>query len=161
MSQTLAPTGGLDPTLFAGVLGIIQPQAPDDLQEVAVTDDLDGEGETVPGLKFGDSSLDARHVEDLLRTVNDVSKGVSERTHDEYRRYVLSPSRSCSLLTSMPHLPSRLIAQCEEFLIQRQLVSPGQFFCDTPPEHAPQYIVIWIMNESVCFHFLKHRILIV
>jgi hypothetical protein len=50
-----------------------------------------------------------------------------------------------------------VIAQCEEFLTQRQLVSPGQFFCDSPPENAPQYIVIWIMNESVCFHFLKHR----
>jgi hypothetical protein len=92
MSQT---AGALDPTLFAGVLDIIQPQAPDDLQEMAVTDDLDGEGETlgetVPGLKLGDGSLDARHVEDLLKAVNDVSRGVSERTHDEYRRYVLYP----------------------------------------------------------------------
>jgi hypothetical protein len=91
MSQTAAATGALDPTLFAGVLDIIQPQAPDDLQEMAVTDDLDGEGETVAGLNFEDGNLDALHVSDLLKTVNDVSKGVSERTHDEYKRYVLFP----------------------------------------------------------------------
>jgi hypothetical protein len=52
---------------------------------------------------------------------------------------------------------SRLIAQCEEFLTQKQkLVPAGQFFCKTPPEHAPHYIVVWIMNELVHFYLLKH-----
>jgi hypothetical protein len=89
MSQTAS---ALDPTFFAGVLDIVQPQAPDDLQEMAVTDDLDGEGETVPLLNLEDGNLDALHVADLLKTVNDVSKGVSERTHDEYQRYVHPPA---------------------------------------------------------------------
>jgi hypothetical protein len=45
------------------------------------------------------------------------------------------------------------MAQCEGFLTEKKFVLPGQFFCDTPPEHAPYYIAIWIMNESVHFHF--------
>jgi len=162
MSPAQAPTG-LDPELFAGVLGIIQPQG--QLQEVDVTDDLDGEGETLgstvpgPSLELEDGNLDAR-VADLLKTVNEVSKGVSERTHDEYQRYVLyylGPHRSCSLLTLMTLVPSRLMAQCEEFLTQKEkLLLPGQFFCERPLENAPSYIAMWIMNESVHFHFLKH-----
>jgi hypothetical protein len=38
------------------------------------------------------------------------------------------------------------MAQCEQFLIQKRLVRPGSFFSDTPPEHAPQLIVAWIME---------------
>ena len=49
---------------------------------------------------------------------------------------------------------SRLIAQCEEFLThKKKLVAAGQFFCKTPPELAPQYIAVWIMNEYVHFYF--------
>ncbi|KAN0137547.1 hypothetical protein V8E53_004598 [Lactarius tabidus] len=110
----------LNPTLFADVLDIVRPL--DQLQQVDVGDDLDGEGETIPNLEEGDSNA----VAEMLKTVNSVSKGVSEGTHDEYRR---------------------LIAQCKEFLIRKKLVPPEQFFCERPHRHAPEYIVMWIMDE--------------
>jgi hypothetical protein len=74
----------LNPSLFADVLDIVQP-LDDQLQQVDVGDDLDGEGETIPNLEEGDSNV----VAEMLKTVNNVSKGVSEGTHDEYRRCVL------------------------------------------------------------------------
>ena len=79
MSQT-----GLDPAVFAGVLDIIEPSEPmGQLDEETVRDDLEGEGETIP--PFGEDDLP--QLDKLLETLNDVSKGVSERTHEEYRRY--------------------------------------------------------------------------
>lgn len=96
VSQTETQTG-LDPNLFAGVLNAIRPQG--HMQELAVTDDLDGEGETlggtVPEQSLGpspeDHGLGGAPVADsgLRKAVDEASKGVSERTHDEYRRYVL------------------------------------------------------------------------
>lgn len=105
MSQTASLAAGLaagaplDPTSFAGVLNITQlPQALGDLEKLAVIDDLDGQDETVPDFDLGDLDKDldgnrdldahALHVEDLLKAVNDVSRGVSDKTHDEYQRYV-------------------------------------------------------------------------
>ncbi|KAH9020928.1 hypothetical protein EDB85DRAFT_1872177, partial [Lactarius pseudohatsudake] len=41
----------------------------------------------------------------------------------------------------------RLIAQCAEFLTRRNIVQPGEFFSDEPHQYAPQFIVVWIMNE--------------
>ncbi|KAH9016263.1 hypothetical protein EDB85DRAFT_1875126, partial [Lactarius pseudohatsudake] len=41
----------------------------------------------------------------------------------------------------------RLIAQCDEFLTQRNIVQPGEFFSNEPHQYAPQFIVVWIMNE--------------
>ena len=87
----------LDPDLFAGVLSSIEPQS--QLREEEVTDDLNGEGETlgstVPGQSFEDGNLDenSRALREtyLIQAVNDVSKGVSERTHNEYQRHVLYP----------------------------------------------------------------------
>ena len=91
MSQTTGDIP-LDPTAFSGVLSITKnPDTPDDLEEMAVTDDLDAEGETVPDYSHQnlvDGNLAADHEEDLLKTVHDVSRGVSDNTHDEYLRYV-------------------------------------------------------------------------
>ncbi|KAH9032741.1 hypothetical protein EDB84DRAFT_1438558 [Lactarius hengduanensis] len=126
---------GLDPISFAGVLGNIEPSNPADVN--TVMDDLEGECETIPDLEEADGALDgARNasVTDLLTTVNDASRGVSDRTHDEYRR---------------------LIAQCTEFLVQTNLVAPSEFFSDKPHPYAPQFIVAWIMNESAHSHSRK------
>jgi hypothetical protein len=82
LSSSMSGTA-LNPTLFADVLDIVRPL--DQLQQVDVGDDLDGEGETIPNLEEGDSNA----VAEMLKTVNSVSKGVSEGTHDEYRRCVL------------------------------------------------------------------------
>ncbi|KAH8997636.1 hypothetical protein EDB83DRAFT_2238537, partial [Lactarius deliciosus] len=40
-----------------------------------------------------------------------------------------------------------LIAQCAEFLTRKNIVQPSEFFSDEPHQHAPQFIVVWIMNE--------------
>ncbi|KAF8261883.1 hypothetical protein EI94DRAFT_1541505, partial [Lactarius quietus] len=40
-----------------------------------------------------------------------------------------------------------LIIQCEEFLVQKGLVTRGQFFSNKPHKYAPQFIVAWILNE--------------
>ena len=107
MSQTLAqpvPRPVLDPELFAGVLAAIKPQSV--LQEEDVKDDLNREGETlgssVPGLILEDGNSDNNYAAmdgaDLIRAVDAVSKGVSDRTHDEYRQYVLYPLSGSRLL---------------------------------------------------------------
>lgn len=95
---------GLDPTSFAGVFEIIAPNRPaDQLDADAVADDIEGECETLPvsaeaappdaatgkGEGVTTPNLegdDVPRVAELLTTVKDVSRGVSDRTHDEYRR---------------------------------------------------------------------------
>ncbi|KAI9456702.1 hypothetical protein BJY52DRAFT_1120940 [Lactarius psammicola] len=47
----------------------------------------------------------------------------------------------------MTRVPSRLIAQCAEFLTRGKIVNPSEFFSNKPHEYAPQFIVVWIMNE--------------
>lgn len=49
----------------------------------------------------------------------------------------------------LTHIPSSLIEQCKAFLVQKELVLPGEpeFFSDKPHKYAPQFIVAWIMNE--------------
>jgi hypothetical protein len=81
----------LDPELFAGVLSNMGPPSDpnpslEELNQQAVQDDLDGEKETV-AVDEGNTNL-----MELLSTVNEVSKGVSDGTHAEYRRYVVSPA---------------------------------------------------------------------
>ncbi|KAJ4486411.1 hypothetical protein C8R41DRAFT_434254 [Lentinula lateritia] len=59
--------------------------------------------------------------------VREVSKGVSEKTSQEY---------------------SRLMKQCQAFLVGRGMISKGtQFFCDNPHPQAAIYIVAWIMDS--------------
>lgn len=73
----------LDPIIFAGVLKNITPsQNAGQPDEEAVLDDLEGEKETMPTLEESDIT----DVGELLDTLKEVSKGVSDRTHDEYRR---------------------------------------------------------------------------
>jgi hypothetical protein len=133
----------LDPISYAGVLDAIRPL--DQFHEEAVRDDLDGEGETIPTLEEGD---DPGMIADLLNVVNEVSKGVSERTHNEYKRCVLLSQVCCRHLQLTSLL--RLMKQCEEFLVWKKLVAPEQkFFSNKPHKHAPEFIASWIMNESV------------
>jgi hypothetical protein len=70
----------LDPISFAGVLDAVLPsETAGGLDEEDILDDLDGEKETIPNLEGDD-------VTELLATLNNASRGVSDRTHDEYRR---------------------------------------------------------------------------
>lgn len=80
----------LNPISFAGVLDIITPPKTadqlDGIDQEAVTDDLEGEKESLPGPGPTLRDDGALHVSELLTTLNDVSRGVSDRTHNEYQR---------------------------------------------------------------------------
>ena len=142
---------GLNPISFAGVLDMVQPHfsgnpSLNQLDEQAVIDDLEGEQETVvapdrPGPEEGADS--EANLMGLVETVKEVSKGVSDGTHAEYQRYVVSPSWSHSYLTPVS---SSLINQCEEFIVQKGLLPRGQFFSNRPCKYAPELIVAWIMD---------------
>ncbi|KAH8985965.1 DNA breaking-rejoining enzyme [Lactarius hatsudake] len=74
----------LDPISFAGVLDNIKPSNPMGQFEVEdMLDDLEGEVETLPALEVVDTVPNVT-MTDLLATVKDVSRGVSDRTHDMY-----------------------------------------------------------------------------
>ncbi|KAH9166582.1 hypothetical protein EDB89DRAFT_1910614 [Lactarius sanguifluus] len=80
---------GFDPVSYAGVLDIIVPSKPvGQLDEADVSDDLVGEQEAISDPdKPEESDLDApAHFLELLTTLNDVSRGVSDGTHIEYSR---------------------------------------------------------------------------
>ncbi|KAJ3809377.1 hypothetical protein F5876DRAFT_43976 [Lentinula aff. lateritia] len=63
----------------------------------------------------------------LSDAVREVSKGVSEKTSQEYLR---------------------LMKQCNIFLVEQQMITDGtQFFCDNPHPQAAVYIVAWIMHS--------------
>jgi hypothetical protein len=80
-------SSGLDPVSFAGVLDIIKPsRSTDQLDEEAVLDDIEGEQETIPNLEEGNVPVPHAHVTELLAMLNDVSRGVSDKTHEEYQR---------------------------------------------------------------------------
>lgn len=84
---------GLDPTAFSCVLDVVAPSFPADpslhqLDSQAVMDDLEAEQETVPNV----SEDNAYNLQELLSTVNEVSRGVSDGTHAEYWRCVLPPA---------------------------------------------------------------------
>ncbi len=73
----------LDRALFSGVFNIITPsKSAGELDKETMLDDLEGEGETILNLEE-DAVI---HVTELLASLNNVSRGVSDRTHDEYRR---------------------------------------------------------------------------
>ncbi|KAH9026134.1 hypothetical protein EDB85DRAFT_1869124 [Lactarius pseudohatsudake] len=55
------------------------------------------------------------------------------------------------------HVAPRLIAQCTKFLMQRNIVQPSKFFSDESHQYTPQFIVVWIMNESV-HAFLSNKL---
>jgi hypothetical protein len=77
---------GLDLIKYAAVLGLVEPSVPEGqpmhkLDEEAILDDLEGQQEAAP-----DPEGDNTSVSQLLSTVNEVSKGVSDGTHGEYQR---------------------------------------------------------------------------
>jgi len=90
-----------DPNLI-GVLNFIQPSKTDKPAEYQpaigeVEDDMEGEQETIPdselNSKLNTTCLDPDDISvdlpDLLKTVSEMSKGVSEGTHAEYIRYMI------------------------------------------------------------------------
>jgi hypothetical protein len=74
---------GLDPGSYFGVLNIIETSEPTDLLDKdAVLDDIEGEKETIPNSGTGNT----HQIAELVATLNEVSRGVSDKTHDEYQR---------------------------------------------------------------------------
>jgi hypothetical protein len=85
-------------------------------------------------------------LSELLNTIGEASKGVSEATDADYRRYsLLCMQVKCLLNWTM----FRLMANCEGFLIKQNLVKKGEFFSDNPGDHAAHFIAAWIMNACV------------
>ena len=72
MSATTAPE-------FDGVLRAINQEPPADMD---VTDDVEGEQETL-------ANTQRLPMDQLQKSLNDASKGVSESTHKEYKRFFL------------------------------------------------------------------------
>jgi hypothetical protein len=116
-----------------------------------VEDDMEGEQETIPSPTLSDEQEPLGIVQDhevdlsgLLRTVSEMSKGVSDGTHAEYMRYdLLFINCTLALLT----LYCRLMTNCEGFLVSKGLVTQGNFFSAMPHPNAPVYIVAWIMDR--------------
>jgi hypothetical protein len=76
----------LDPISFAGVLDLTaSSKATGNLDEDDMLDDLAGEEETMPTTQDSGACSDG-DITELLSTVKDVSRGVSDGTHDEYCR---------------------------------------------------------------------------
>ena len=73
---------GLDPTTFAGLFEIVEREPDTQDSWLREEDDLEGEQETVPKLKNTANTI----VAGLLSTVNEASRGVSDKTQAEYQR---------------------------------------------------------------------------
>lgn len=71
---------GLDPTTFAGLFAIVEHEPDTQDSWLREQDDLEGEQQTVPNLASG------TYVAGLLSTVNEASRGVSDKTQAEYQR---------------------------------------------------------------------------
>lgn len=81
----------------------------------------------------------------LSDAVREVSKGVSEKTSQEYLRCVLVKYETC---LPEDQICSRLMKQCNIFLVEQQMITEGsQFFCNSPHPQAAVYIVAWIMHS--------------
>lgn len=66
---------------FAGLLQAIDPVGDLRPDHGQILDDIEGEQETVP-----EDGLDTNDVSDLLQMVTQLSKGVCNKTDQEYRR---------------------------------------------------------------------------
>lgn len=78
----------------------------------------------------------------LSDAVREVSKGVSEKTSQEYSRYVQHSGHEHYLISLS------LMKQWQAFLVGRRMISEGsQFFCNNPHSQAAIYIVAWIMDS--------------
>jgi hypothetical protein len=117
-----------------------------------IDDDLEGEKETLAELTSDEIAAERERTKRITpqwrESVNEASKGVTEKTDAGYQRFFF--------LIFAPHLPSsvmliamyRLGKQCITFLIKNHLIEkPDDFFCANPPIDADMYIVAWIMNE--------------
>jgi hypothetical protein len=121
-----------------------------------IDDDLEGEKETLAELTSDEIAAERERTKRITpqwrESVNEASKGVTEKTDAGYQRFFF--------LIFAPHLPSsvmliamyRLGKQCITFLVKNHLIEkPDDFFCANPPIDADMYIVAWIMNEYVIF----------
>lgn len=117
-----------------------------------ITEDACAEQETLlpegnEAGSIGATSIDAPDFVMLQSTLMEASKGVTEGTDNEYKRYVavlcLSQARRQFL-----HGPlNRLMNSCLSFLVVIHLLGPDEdFFTKKPRPDSPWLIVAWIMN---------------
>ncbi|KAJ3910969.1 hypothetical protein F5877DRAFT_73532, partial [Lentinula edodes] len=99
---------------YSGLLKVITEEQ--HLNPADILDDLEESHDQV--------EVDLSGLSDAIR---EVSKGVSEKTSQEYLR---------------------LMKQCNTFLVDRQMITEGtQFFCNKPHPQAAVYLVAWIMDS--------------
>jgi hypothetical protein len=135
-------------TQFPGVYQAINPsdkrQEPEELE---VTDDLEGEQETMLETTQQDDDGDTR-MSDLRDTLLQASKGVTEGTDSKYQRWdVFIPFVSALELRNLQNW-CRLMKQCESFLVSHGFIEENEsFFASKPSQDAPWCIASWIMNQ--------------
>jgi hypothetical protein len=151
--------------LLAGLRQTLNPENEDDEPSATeISDDCDGEQETID-LQTSeslceDSDNDSDDDEDeddkqthaefakLADVVKNASKGVTEGTDSEYRRFLLL---SCLLwVLSSDHCSTSQMAKCIQFLVSKKLIHDGDaFFSASPGENTPLLITAWIMDGCV------------
>ncbi|KAJ3973919.1 hypothetical protein EV361DRAFT_795313 [Lentinula raphanica] len=124
----------LEEDAYVGVLKAINEDASHQARDVL--DDLEETQDNV-GLDFENSEGQKPNTEDvemldmteLMRSIKEVSKGVSEKTAQEY---------------------ARLMKQCEKFVHERKLIPDNvEFFSAEPYPQSAQCLVAWIMHQYV------------
>jgi hypothetical protein len=113
-----------------------------------IDDDLEGEKETLAELTHDEIAAERERTKvfssQWRESVNEASKGVTEKTDAGYQRcfFFSFPFIVCLFVMC------RLGKQCATFLIKNHLIEkPEDFFCANPPTDADMYIIAWIMNE--------------
>lgn len=125
---------------YKGVLTVLDPGSKSERPAAGkIQDDIEGKQEIIPDFELAPTSSS---ISELMKTLADASKGVSEKTDGEYHRYADIFDQYNSF-----YIYCRLIIQCEEFLITEKLSQKGKFFGSLLPANAAHYIVAWIMHE--------------
>jgi hypothetical protein len=153
MSPTVLESPG-----FAGVLKAVNPTNEwEKPAHAEVAEDVEGEQETLAMPADTDDPADIDELELvenkslvdgfswLQSTLQDASKGVTEGTHNEYKRFDLSTNHSAS--KTDPCMCSQM-NRCAAFLIKQGLINKEEeFFTEVPHPQSPWFICAWIMHE--------------
>ncbi|KAJ3792431.1 hypothetical protein GGU11DRAFT_760770 [Lentinula aff. detonsa] len=124
----------LEDTAYIGVLQSINDHGTlnqaaellDDLEEAQ--DHVDLEFDSAENVGTDDNESAALDMPELMASIKEVSKGISEKTAQEY---------------------ARLIKQCETFVHERKLVlEEFKFFCAKPHSQSAQCLAAWIMHYN-------------
>jgi len=120
-----------------------------------VADDVAAEQETltspeVPTGAAGSTEGGAGINDELSRlqeTLKSVSKGISDGTETEYKRYVPRRFLRCLMPLLTEGLRYRLMSSCDAFLRERGFLQDSKsLFSRHPRQEAPCLIVAWIMD---------------